>query len=58
MTIPQNTSTDAENPERKSILDLLGMPGMEDIEFDVPPRLGNDFVRPAKFFDEDEITTG
>jgi prevent-host-death family protein len=33
----------------KNILELLAMPGLEDIDFD-PPRLGNDeFPRPADF---------
>jgi prevent-host-death family protein len=33
----------------KNILELLALPGMEDIDFD-PPRLGNDeFPRPADF---------
>ncbi len=30
------------------------MPGMEDIEFD-PPKLDDDFFRPAEFSLEDEI---
>ena len=41
----------AENKKAQSIAELLSMPGMEDIEFD-PPRLGNDFVRPADFSEE------
>jgi len=32
----------------KNILDLLAMPGMEDIDFD-PPKLDDDFFRPADF---------
>jgi prevent-host-death family protein len=35
---------------KKSIVELLSMPGMEDIEFD-PPRLGTELVRPADFSD-------
>jgi prevent-host-death family protein len=34
--------------KKKSIVELLSMPGMEDIEFD-PPRLGAELVRPADF---------
>lgn len=33
---------------KKSIVELLSMPGMEDIEFD-PPRLGDDLFIPADF---------
>jgi prevent-host-death family protein len=32
----------------KSILDMLAMPGIEDIEFDAP-KLGRRIFRPAKF---------
>jgi prevent-host-death family protein len=35
---------------KKSIVELLSMPGVEDIEFD-PPRLGTEPVRPADFSD-------
>jgi prevent-host-death family protein len=35
---------------KRSIVELLSMPGMEDIEFD-PPRLGTELVRPADFSD-------
>lgn len=31
-----------------SIVDLLGMPGAEDIDFD-PPKLKGEFARPADF---------
>lgn len=34
--------------KKKSIVELLSMPGMEDIEFD-PPKLEDDFFRPADF---------
>jgi len=34
--------------EQASIVDLLAMPGVEDIEFD-PPRLGKNIFRPADF---------
>jgi prevent-host-death family protein len=34
--------------KKKSIVELLSMPGMEDIEFD-PPRLGDDVFIPADF---------
>jgi prevent-host-death family protein len=34
--------------KKKSIVELLSMPGMEDIEFD-PPKLDDDFFRPADF---------
>jgi prevent-host-death family protein len=34
--------------KKKNIVELLSMPGTEDIEFD-PPRLGDDLVRPADF---------
>jgi prevent-host-death family protein len=37
--------------KKKSIVELLSMPGMEDIDFD-PPRLGTELVRPANFLDE------
>jgi prevent-host-death family protein len=33
---------------KKNIVELLSMPGMEDIEFD-PPKLEDDFFRPADF---------
>jgi prevent-host-death family protein len=33
---------------KKSIVDMLAMPGGEDIEFD-PPRIGNEIFKPAKF---------
>ena len=36
-------------PERKgTIVDLLAMPGGEDIDFD-PPKLGDDIFEPADF---------
>jgi prevent-host-death family protein len=34
--------------KKKTIVELLSMPGMPDIEFD-PPRLDDDFFRPADF---------
>lgn len=34
--------------KKKSIVELLSMPGMEDIEFD-PPKLDDDFFRPVDF---------
>jgi prevent-host-death family protein len=34
--------------KKKNIVELLSMPGMEDIEFD-PPKLDDDFFRPADF---------
>jgi len=34
--------------KKKTILEMLAMPGVGDTEFD-PPRLGNDLCRPAKF---------
>jgi len=37
-------------PEKKgTIVELLAMPGGEDIEFD-PPKLGDDIFEPADFF--------
>ncbi len=39
----------AAPPEKKgTIVDLLSMPGGEDIEFD-PPKLGDDIFEPADF---------
>jgi prevent-host-death family protein len=32
--------------KRASILDMLAMPGVGDIEFE-PPRLGDEFIQPA-----------
>jgi len=34
--------------KKKNIVELLSMPGMEDVEFD-PPKLDDDFFRPADF---------
>ncbi len=34
--------------KKKNLVELLSMPGMEDIEFD-PPRLGDDVFIPADF---------
>jgi prevent-host-death family protein len=34
--------------KRTSILDLLSMPGVGDIEFE-PPRLGDELIRPVDF---------
>ena len=34
--------------KKKNIIELLYMPGMEDIEFD-PPKLPDDFFEPADF---------
>jgi hypothetical protein len=33
---------------KRNILQLLDMPGMEDIEFD-PPKLGNGLFKPVDF---------
>ena len=34
--------------KRESIFDMLAMPGVGDIDFE-PPRLGDEFIRPADF---------
>ena len=34
--------------KRESILDILAMPGVGDIDFE-PPRLGDESIRPADF---------
>jgi prevent-host-death family protein len=36
--------------KKKTIVELLSMPGMPDIEFD-PPRLGTELVQPADLSD-------
>ena len=45
---------ESEGAKLGNILELLSMPSMENIEFD-PPKLDDDFFRPAEFSFEDQV---